>query len=338
MNSAPPIPLRTAEIPSDLPLRGSDRRLLTDPYPGLEEAARLERHCGRLGIRIETPGEDPWLDRLWRELADPPAALYIKGQLQALEDRAVGVVGSRTPSESGITLATELARDLAASGVTIVSGLALGIDGAAHRGALQVAGRTIAVLGGGLDHPTPPSHNGLAARVACSGGLVSEFPPGVDPRPMHFPRRNRLIAALAQVLIVVEGGARSGARSTVDHAIALGREVAAVPRDPLHEGSALPNLLLRQGATPVTSASEVLALLDQGSGARPREPEHGGILSAEDRAVLDRLRSGARRAEQLGGQLAIEPHELIGALGRLTLAGRVVRLPGGRYACAGDTT
>ena len=229
--------------------------------PGPEVVGETLDAARSAGVRILTRDDGGWMEQFWTEMVDPPVALYVRGELHEPGDAAVAIVGSRHASPNGLAIARSIARELALEGVVVVSGLALGIDGAAHRGALDAEGRTVAALGGGVDCPSPPSHAALAERVARSGALVSEFPLGSHPRPLHFPRRNRILASLAQVVLVVEGGARSGARSTVDHAIAVGREIAAVPRDPVHEGSHLPNMLLRSGATPVVRAQDLLDLL-----------------------------------------------------------------------------
>ena len=322
----PEIPSRQGTIPAGHSLRPSEERFFWAAKPGGEEAVRAEERAHSLGCRIETPEDDGWVARFWTEMVDPPVALYIRGELHAPDQPAVAIVGTRHASENGLALARSLARDLAVEGVTIVSGLALGIDGSAHRGALDVQGRTIAVLGGGVDRPGPPIHAALGARVARSGALVSEFPLGCEPMPLHFPRRNRILAALAQVVVVVEGGKRSGARSTVDHALAMGREVAAVPRDPVHEGSTFPNGLLRSGATPVTSAGDVMDLL------RASFPETARSLGAAadplDRVTLGRIESGERTLALLMRDTDRTGAEVLASLGRLELAGRIRRLPG----------
>lgn len=315
------------EAAEGLRLRPSERAGLAGALTSTERAERIARECAAIGDRILTPEDGGWQALLWCQLPDPPACLFVRGSLHDPDAPAVAIVGARFPSSSGLAFARSLARDLASRGVSIVSGLALGIDGAAHRGALDAGGRTIAVLAGGLDLPTPPSHRDLAERVARAGALVSEFPHGTPPRPIHFPRRNRIIAALASVTVVVEGREHSGARSTVDHALALGRDVAAVPRDPLHEGSRLPNLLLQSGAAPVMSAADVLSILDwQGRRAlrAGREPDPEAAVLA----LLDAPRDPAWLAAQLGR----DADSILASLGRLELAGEVRRTPGMRFA------
>jgi DNA processing protein len=259
-------------------------------------------------------------------MADPPVCLFVRGRIHATDSPAVAIVGARYASSGGIAFARALARDLAARGVTIVSGLALGIDAAAHRGALDAGGFTLAVLAGGLDRPTPPSHRDLARKIAVSGGLASEFPPGTSPLPINFPRRNRILAALASIVVVVEGRERSGARSTIDHALAMGREVAAVPRDPLHEGSRLPNMLLQSGASPVTAAGDVIALLERQGRAIERSGPHPHLQEA-----LLRHLDASRDLEYLVSRLEKEAGEILACLGSLEAAGEIRRLPGMRF-------
>jgi DNA processing protein len=332
----PPIPFGGQKLLPGIQLRASDRALLSTATPDLADARDAVAAAASMGIRILTPEDGGWMGRFWAEMVDPPAGLYVRGELHAVDEAAVAIVGSRYPSPNGLALARSLARDLAREGVTIVSGLALGIDGAAHRGALDVEGRTVAVLGGGVDRPSPPSHGALAERVARAGALASEFPLECHPRPLHFPRRNRILAALAQVILVVEGCGRSGARSTVDHAIALGRDVAAVPRDPVHEGSGLPNALLRSGATPVTRAQDILDLLASSFPAARRVTagESDGDRAVEE-AVLEGLASGRRGLDGLARAAGRCSADLLGVLGRLEVCGKVRRLPGMQFEIAG---
>jgi DNA processing protein len=205
--------------------------------------------------------------------------LFARGTLA--EAPAVAIVGSRRATPYGRAAAGRLACDLAQAGVTIVSGLARGIDGAAHRAALDAGGRTIAVLGCGVDIVYPREHRQLADAIVCRGALVSEFAPGVPPLPHHFPRRNRLISGLAMGVVVVEGAQDSGALVTVDYALDQGREVFAVPGSIFSEKSRAPHRLLRQGAHVVEHAGDVLEAL-----GLPSTPDAPAATRAgtEDRA------------------------------------------------------
>ena len=251
-----PQPETRAGVPHGcLPAAPEGGRASPESIPGLEAMEALDAD-------LYLSGYDGY-PRSLEDLFDQPPFLWTRGTPWG-EGPRVGIVGSRAASRAGREIAYGLARDLALAGLEIWSGLARGIDGAAHRGALAAQGRTGAVLGTGLDECYPSEHRDLLDALVLSGGVVTEFPPGSPPRRFHFPRRNRVLAALVQVLVVVEGGERSGARSTVDHALDLGREVMAVPRDPVHPGSALPNALLREGAAPVITSRDVLAALPPG--------------------------------------------------------------------------
>ncbi len=210
--------------------------------------------------------------RAWdRRLDDVPASqrpaerLYVRGDhlANALVQPTVAIVGARACSSYGRHLAHQLASEFAAAGTTVVSGLARGVDAAAHRGSLDAHGLTIAVLGCGIDRDYPAAHAELARRIAGSGAVVSEYEPGVEPAPWRFPARNRIIAALADVVVVVEARERSGALITVDQAIELGRPVYAIPGETTSPLSVGPNQLIRDGhATLITGAADVVADLE----------------------------------------------------------------------------
>jgi DNA processing protein len=212
------------------------------------------------------------LPPLLRAIHDPPERLYLRGNgaERLLAGPAVAVVGARACSPYGRQIARMLGRDLAAAGVVVVSGLARGIDGEAHRGALESDGHTIAVLGCGIDRNYPAAHAELARAIAERSLIVSEYEPGIEPAPFRFPGRNRIIAGLSAATIVVEARERSGALITADFALEEGREVFAVPGEitsPLSEGT---NTLLKLGAAPLTCASDVLDTLGIESVPPPR--------------------------------------------------------------------
>jgi DNA processing protein len=280
------------------------------------------RRAAELGIRIV--GLDaPEYPELLREIHDPPLVLYVRGSLVAGEgSRSVAIVGSRASSAEGCALAHAMARDLAAAGATIVSGLARGIDSAAHGGALAAGGRTVAVLGSGHDRLYPPENAGLAERIAGSGALVSEFPLGTDPRPGNFPRRNRVIAGWGRAVVVAEAAERSGALVTARCALDEGRDVLAVPGHPAHETSAGTNQLIVDGAPLVRSAADVAREVGLGfeSVERP-DFEVDGILGA--------LRSDAPASiEEIQQRCGRSTSELLTRLTELEMADKVRRLPG----------
>jgi DNA processing protein len=213
------------------------------------------------------------LPPLLRAIHDPPRRLYLRGagDPELLSRPAVAVVGARACSPYGAQVARMLGRELARAGVVVVSGLARGVDGEAHRGALETDGRTVAVLGCGIDRDYPAAHAGLAQTITEQSLVVSEYEPGVEPAPWRFPARNRIVAGLCVATVVVEARERSGALITADFALEEGREVFAVPGEITSALSAGTNALLRLGATPLTSAADVLEALGLEPEPRPTE-------------------------------------------------------------------
>ena len=262
-------------------------------------------------------------------IPDPPPVLWLRGDAgpSILLGQAVAVVGARACSSYGRVVARMLGRELAAAGVVVVSGLARGVDGEAHRGALDVAGRTIAVLGCGVDRDYPAAHGELARRITETGGLiVSEYEPGVEPAPWRFPARNRIIAGLCRATVIVEARERSGALITADFALEDGREVMAVPGEITSALSAGTNALLRLGATPVTCTGDVLESLGI---ERPGPPE-AIAPSANGAAVLAALLDGRSTPDELVRATGLGPGAVAAALVELELAGSVAS-DGGVY-------
>jgi DNA processing protein len=251
---------------------------------------------------------------------DPPPALYVRGRGVdvALAGPAVAVVGARSCSAYGRSVARSLGRELAAAGLVVVSGMARGVDGEAHRGALEAGGVTVAVLGCGIDRDYPAAHAELARRICEHGLVVSEYEPGVEPAPWRFPARNRIIAGISEAVVVVEARERSGALITADFALEEGRDVFAVPGEITSALSAGTNALLRLGATPLTSATDVLELFE----LTPVAPEAATLGRAAE-ALLDRLRDGALTADELVRASGVDPAEASAALMELELARRV---------------
>ena len=252
------------------------------------------------------------LPPLLRAIHDPPARLHLRGaaEPELLARPAVAIVGARACSPYGAQVARLLGRELADAGLVVVSGLARGVDGEAHRGALETDGHTVAVLGCGIDRDYPAAHASLARTIAERSLLVSEYEPGVEPAPYRFPARNRIIAGLCAATIVVEARERSGALITADFALDEGREVFAVPGEITSSLSAGTNALLRLGATPLTSANDVL--------------EAFGIEAAEQ-AVSDHplLRLLPASADELVRTSGLSASEIATALAELELAGLV---------------
>ncbi len=261
---------------------------------------------------------------------DPPPRLFLRGSADvALLDRpAIALVGARACSSYGRSVTRSLARDLAAAGLVVVSGMARGIDGEAHRGALDAGGVTVAVLGCGVDRDYPAAHSELARRICEAGLVVSEYEPGVEPAPWRFPARNRIIAGLCRATVVIEARERSGALITSDFALEEGREVLAVPGEITSSLSAGTNALLRLGATPVTCAEDVLEVF----GIEPAKAE-AVTLDGVAGALLERLSAGALTADELLRGAGVDSGEGSAALIELELAGRVT-LEDGVYRAA----
>jgi DNA processing protein len=257
-----------------------------------------------------------------RAIFDPPRALFLRGEgdLELLARRTAAVVGARSCSPYGGQVARMLGRDLAAAGLVVVSGLARGIDGEAHRGALESGGLTVGVLGCGIDRDYPASNAQLSRRIEERGLVVSEYEPGVEPAPWRFPARNRIIAGLCEAVVVVEARERSGALITADFALEEGREVFAVPGEITSSLSAGTNALLKLGAAPLTSASDVLDAL----GIDRPPPGAGASVSAEASKVLELVREGPAGADELATRGTLDAGAVSVALTELELAGLVV--------------
>ena len=249
--------------PGDLKNAGLDGRVA-----GEIQAARgktsPDAEIERLSLAEVSPitWHDPGYPSRLKEIADPPPVLYVKGEILPSDERAVAVVGTRGPTTYGREAAAALTRELSQHGITIVSGLARGVDGIAHRTALENDGRTIAVLASGLDTVYPREHANLAQQARAQGAVVSEYPLGVKPDPRSFPRRNRLISGISLGTLVIEAGEGSGSRWTVYHALEQDREVFCVPGSIFSPNSRLTNQLIQEGAKLVCNADDILEELN----------------------------------------------------------------------------
>jgi len=272
------------------------KELLADPEAAESAEAEL-KEARRLGVTL-LPITDPAYPELLRELPDPPLVLRVWGCLTGEDKRAVSVVGTRAASAYGRRQAARFAGAFAKTGLTVVSGLARGIDAVAHAEALRAGGRTVAVLGSGLSKLYPPEHRKLARAIASRGAVVSEFPLTTPPHPRHFPRRNRIIAGLSLGVVVIEAGKRSGALITAAFAAEQGRLVFAVPGQVDAPGSEGVHALLRDGATLVCEPGQVLedlAVILPRDGLRPLVEScerDKGPLSAEEARLLGALPLG----------------------------------------------
>jgi DNA processing protein len=295
------------------------------------ECALIEQHAVTL-VRLGAPDYPPPLT----VIATPPQLLYVKGKLEPQDEQSVAVVGSRACTSYGKRIAERLGHDLARAGWTVVSGLARGIDGAAHRGALQAGGRTIAVLAGGLARIYPPEHKDLAAEVAASGALISEAPMRMEPLAALFPARNRIISGLSRAVVIVEAADKSGALITARLAAEQGREVFAVPGPVDSPASAGSLFLLREGAKLVRGADDILedlqALPALGLGdATPAgplgPPSH---LDEMERRIWDTL-DERRTVDELARQMQLTVGALSRHLMTMELKKAIRRLPGNWY-------
>lgn len=305
---------------------------------GLAPVGRLDE-LARRGIRLAGYGCGGYPARL-THLDDPPPVLFLRGPLALPDQACVAIVGTRRATEYGRRMARDLAAGLSEAGWIVVSGLAVGVDSAAHRAALDAGGRTVGILGCGLGRVYPARNRGLYAEMSKRGLLASEFLPGVGPNRGHFPRRNRIIAALADAVIVVQAPLRSGALITVDHALDLGRAVFGVPGPvgpPASEGV---HAILRDGATPAMRAQDVIETMASWTGVggvaptevRTRPPDHlaGGERGLRE-AVLAGLRDGIATADDLALRAGCPVGSALATLSRLEIEGSVRPLPGGRF-------
>jgi DNA processing protein len=272
--------------------------------------------------------------RLLMEIPDPPPYLYLLGEVKGSEN-AVAIVGSRRASQYGLCTATRLARDLAAQGVTVVSGMARGIDTAAHWGALKQGGRSIAVLGCGIDVLYPPENGALHDALAQKGALITEFPLGTAPLAENFPRRNRIISALSRGVVVVEAGESSGSLITARYALEQGREVFAVPGNVTCSGSRGVNGLIKEGAKLVERVEDIMEELSiERLSPAGLTPQPSFSLTPQEAELYTLLCQGPLQIDDIIVQSALTAGEVSATLLRLELKGAIMQLPGKHFAVA----
>lgn len=285
-------------------------------------AAALES-LHRAGIVALTIADENYPSNL-REVVDPPVVLFARGCILPTDTSAVALIGTRRATQYGRAVAARLAADLAGAGVTVVSGLARGVDTVAHGAAVHAGGRTLAVLGNGLDTVYPPENGPLARHIVdCgAGAVVSEFAPGVPPDAVNFPRRNRIIAGLSRITIIIEAGERSGALITADFALEQGRDVMVVPGPIFSPQSVGTNALLKQGAMPVTGVEDILAALggDTRTG-RIEVARQLPILTAPESAIWDALGPEPHHVDELARTLKLRSNEVSATLAMLEMKG-----------------
>jgi len=287
------------------------------------------------------PITDPRYPAQLKTIADPPSALFVHGDLSILSTPQIAMVGSRNPSTGGARTAHDFALHFAATGLTITSGLAMGIDAASHQGALAAEGTSIAVTGTGLDRVYPASNRELAHQIANHGALISEFPPGTPPRPGHFPRRNRIIAGLSLGTLVVEAALKSGSLITAQQALEQSREVFAIPgsiHNPLARGC---HLLIRQGAKLVETANDVLEelapalseiLMSETLHITGGKPAASPLLDDDYQQLLDAMGFDPISTDSIIERTGMAPEAVSSMLLLLEMDGHVSSEPGGLFA------
>ncbi len=304
-------------------------------FEGIQDRALLEmadeeiREASKNDTEILTLSDKRY-PALLKEIFAPPALIYVRGRLP--DDKvSVAIVGSRNASLTGMAAAKRIAGDLACSGVAVVSGMARGIDTAAHEGTLAVGGSTVAVLGGGIARVYPQENLRLADKIAENGAVVSEFPMTAPARPQNFPIRNRIISGLSQAVLVVEAGEKSGALITVDAALEQGRDVWVVPGSVATAKTAGSNWLLKQGAKCVTDADDILQELKIKKAKAAGPVPATGALSDEERKVLSLLDGEPVGFEELVAKTKFPAGKTASTLSLLEIKRRVRQLPGNHY-------
>jgi DNA processing protein len=280
---------------------------------------------------------DPDYPAELKTIHDPPALLYIRGVIPPVD--ALAVVGSRKASNPGIDLTARICLDIAQLGIVIVSGLARGIDSAAHRAALEADGLTIAVLGCGIDRIYPPEHDRLFHQIIASGAIISEYPPGTDPLPGHFPGRNRIISGLSKGVLIVEAAHKSGSLITADFALEQGREVFAIPGAVSATNSDGVNSLLKDGAHLVTETRDITEVLwPHQPATRFTTTEISSLkLSEAEQKIIHHLDTDPLHIDDLARKSGLTPMELSVILLQLEIRGGVIQLPGMRYTRSHQT-
>lgn len=315
---------------------GPDEAALLAPAL-IEDAERALASAEQAGVAV-VHLRSPAYPRLLAAIPDPPLVLWVRGRASALAEPAVAIVGSRAGSPYGLEIAGRMAEDLVGAGAAVVSGLARGIDSAAHRGALAAGGVTVAVLGSGHGRVYPPEHADLADDIAGGGAVVSEWPPDTPPRAPNFPARNRIISGLSLGVVVIEAAERSGSLITAGFALEQGREVMAVPGSVLTGRYRGCHALIRDGAAVVECAEDVIDCL-KGSPLRavarlPASPAPGAI----ENPLLALLTPGEPEdIDALAARSGLPPALLLPRMLELELQGAVRRVPGGRFVRVGRT-
>lgn len=322
---------------ADLAAAGLDKRAVRSLLTARDDVD-LDQVCAELegkGVQVLTWDDPDYPTRL-RDILDRPPVLYVRGALQPTDEWAVAIVGTRNASAYGREVTRELGGALAQAGVTVVSGLARGIDRAAHVSALDAGGRTLAVLGSGLDRVYPAEHQALAERIRESGALLSDYPLGTAPEARNFPPRNRLISGLSLAVVIVEAGERSGALITAEFAADQGREVFAVPGSILSKRSRGTNRLIRDGVRPVLSAEDVLEELNLRMVAEHKAARAELPSNPTEELILGYLGAEPLHVDELTVLTSLPVAQVSSTLAMMELKGQVRQVSGMHYVIARD--
>jgi DNA processing protein len=297
------------------------------------EVNRILETCGKKRIDILTISDEEYPEML-KYISDPPLVLYVRGYIP--KSNSIAIVGSRKASGYGIETANKMAFNLALADINIVSGMARGIDTAAHAGALEADGETVAVLGCGVDVAYPPENRSLMERISDSGAVISEFPPGTPPSPMNFPGRNRIISGMSIGTLIVEAGMKSGSLITANYALEQGRDVFAIPGNINNYNSMGTNRLIKDGAKIVLSVDDILDELSFGSSplvkkSRKRKKNRTANLGVKEKKIINALKIEDLFDEELSEKTSIQLIELFEILLELELNGLVKKSINGKY-------
>jgi DNA processing protein len=296
---------------------------------------RVMDEIGKKGIKILTLQDEDYPRRL-KEINQPPPVLYVKGSINVEDEWAVAVVGTRRVTAYGRQVASEIAQFLAQNGITVISGLARGVDAISHQAALKAGGRTVAVLGSGVDVVYPPEHAKLANEITSQGALVSDYPVGTQPDGINFPPRNRIISGLSMATIVVEAGEKSGALITAEFAVEQGKEVFAVPGSILTPQSEGTNRLIEQGARPLLKMSEILDTLKLEQIPEKQNSRRQFPLNPIETKLLSALSQDPIHIDEVCSQAGLPISEVSATLTMLELKGMVSQVGGMNYIALRD--
>ncbi len=318
--------------PDELRAAGLSKKLV-ERFTQVRQNVNLDvlwHQIAEKNIRVMTWSDADYPARL-REIAQPPPILYLRGELVGEDSWAVAIVGTRRVTSYGRQVAEEIASFLAQNGITVVSGLARGVDGIAHQAALKAGGRTLAILGSGVDRIYPPEHRTLAENITKSGAVISDYPPGTPPESSNFPPRNRIIAGLSMASVIIEAGETSGALITAKFAVDQGREVFALPGNIFAPQSKGPNRLIQQGAHPLLKPRDILDVLDLTRVTEHRAARKALPADATESQVLDMLSHEPLHVDEIGTQTGLPVAKVSSALVMMELKGIVRHVGGMNY-------